>query len=136
MNSTTISNTTSKKSKAENYNQSEGENSTVNKLNKSSISDNAMAQTKISNQDRVNVTEEKKQTGAVISSNSNTGGVSASKNVNKTNMVPKKPKKRRVQFSRNYLDVVYVESYKKYNIDVSMNGQDQGDIIRCRCLIF
>jgi hypothetical protein len=137
MNSTSTSNTTAKKVKPENINQNDGDNSSINKINKSSTSEYGTSQTKISNQEKLNLNEEKKQNGDSISKKSNSVGPSTTiKFQNKPNQAQKRPKRRRVQFNKNYLDVVYVESYKKYNIDVSMNGQEQSDIVRCRCLIF
>jgi len=137
MNSTSTSNTTTNKIKPENINQNDGDNSSNYKINKSNNSDNGTLQTKISSQDKFNLNEEKKQNGDSISKNRNSGGVSSSFILqNKPNQVNKRSKRRRVQFNKNYLDVVYVESYKKYNIDVSLNGQEQNDIVRCRCIIF
>jgi len=137
MNSTSTSNTTAKKIKPENINQNDGDNSSNYKINKSNNSDNGTIQTKISSPDKLNLNEEKKQNPESISKNGNSVGASSSfKLQNKPNQVNKRSKRRRVQFNKNYLDVVYVESYKKYNIDVSLNGQEQNDIVRCRCCIF
>jgi hypothetical protein len=37
---------------------------------------------------------------------------------------------------KNFLDVVNVESYKKYNVDMSYNEPEHEDTTRCKCLIF
>jgi hypothetical protein len=45
-------------------------------------------------------------------------------------------KKLRVKFKNDFVQIVAVESYKKYNIDVSTNEGDYRESTKCRCLIF
>jgi hypothetical protein len=106
---------------------------------KSVISDNQTS-TKNLNQDKMIVPEEKKQ---YISDNSNISNIGVinsppvnSKNLMRKQTAIKKGKKKRVTFNKNYLDIVNVESYKRFNVDVSINGQEQNEIVRCRCSIF
>jgi hypothetical protein len=48
---------------------------------------------------------------------------------------PGKPKK--LIFKKKFAEVVIVESYKKYNVDLSYNDPvSQGETTRCRCQIF
>lgn len=45
--------------------------------------------------------------------------------------------KKKVNFKENnFLDIVLVESYKKYNVDMSYNESEKGETTRCRCSIF
>jgi hypothetical protein len=37
---------------------------------------------------------------------------------------------------KNFLDVVNVESYKKYNVDMSYNEPEHEETTRCKCLIY
>ncbi len=60
-----------------------------------------------------------------------------SKSNNKSNSNShKKPKKRVVWKSQKFVDMVDVESYRKYNVDMSYNEPEQQETTRCRCLIF
>ena len=44
---------------------------------------------------------------------------------------------KKVAFKKKFLDIVYVESYKKYNIDLSYGDPvNSSESTRCRCLIF
>jgi hypothetical protein len=45
-------------------------------------------------------------------------------------------KKLRVKFKNDFVHMVAVESYKKFNIDVSTNEGDNRESTKCRCLIF
>ena len=53
---------------------------------------------------------------------------------NKTVVLDTK-KKYRVKFKNDFVKIINVESYKKYNIDVSTN-EENGETTKCRCLIF
>lgn len=137
MNST-LSTSPLSKNKKEKQLSSDGENSSSTKISRNNITEN-QSDYKNTIQDK-NVVNDKKQFLSVNSYNSNVGVVNSpatsSKNLKRKQSVMKKGKKKRVTFSKNYLDVVYMESYKRYNVDVSTNGQEQNEIVRCRCSIF
>jgi len=56
--------------------------------------------------------------------------------LNKTVALSESNKKNRVKFEKNFVHVVAVESYKKYNMDMSYNDAEQNESTKCRCLIF
>lgn len=50
---------------------------------------------------------------------------------------PKTKRKKKVNFrEKNFVDIVNVESYKKYNVDISMDVRGSNEKVRCRCIIF
>lgn len=57
-------------------------------------------------------------------------------NRNKTISVSTIKKKIGVKFKKDFIQTVSVESYKKYNIDMSTNDQESHETTKCRCLIF
>ncbi len=105
--------------------------SSVNKNSRSIISDKPMPRKNSSAEKKE---EERKQHNSAYLNTSNTAKLTSP--IKRKQSVSKKTKKRRVMFNKNYLDVVYVESYKRYNIDVSSNGPEQNENVRCRCSIF
>ncbi len=45
--------------------------------------------------------------------------------------------KKKVTFKeKNFLDIVTVESFKKYNVDMSFNEMEPHESIRCKCIIY
>lgn len=113
------------------------------------------SQTKTLEKSPSRIAEDKKQSGRDIFNldNSNPENVSREKKNrsrspsvsskkmrnNKSNNLAEKNKKmkKRVNFrEKNFLEVVIVESYKKYNVDMSYNEPDSEETTRCRCLIF
>jgi hypothetical protein len=56
--------------------------------------------------------------------------------VNKKVALSESNKKNRVKFKKNFVDMVVVESYKKYNMDMSYNDAEPNESTKCRCLIF
>jgi hypothetical protein len=58
-------------------------------------------------------------------------------NRSKTKSESNKKSRKKVTFKeRNFLDIVNVESYKKYNANMSFNEPGSEETTRCRCLIF
>lgn len=55
---------------------------------------------------------------------------------NKTVAVGEANKKNRVKFKKDFVSTVVVESYKKYNVDMSYNDTETNESTKCRCLIF
>jgi hypothetical protein len=53
----------------------------------------------------------------------------------KSNLTVNKKQKRRVAFEKNFVNITYVESYKKYNVDMSYNDPEPQETTRCRCII-
>ena len=45
-------------------------------------------------------------------------------------------KKFRVKFKNDFVQTIAVESYKKYNVDMSNNDGESGETTKCRCEIF
>lgn len=46
-------------------------------------------------------------------------------------------KKRKVTFrEKTFVEVIMIESFKKYNCDMSMMGEDSREPTRCRCILF
>jgi hypothetical protein len=45
-------------------------------------------------------------------------------------------KRRRVVFNKNFVEIVNVESYKKYNVDISEMNNDQHEKVTCKCMIY
>ena len=60
------------------------------------------------------------------------------KNMKNSNFSPKNDlKEKKVKFKKNFLQVINVESWKKYNLDNSNSEPvKKGEKIHCRCLIF
>jgi hypothetical protein len=131
MNST-ISTNLSIKTKIEKSNPDDVDGSEIIKNNRSNISDNQNKR-KTSSAEKLNKNEDRKLSNTVNLNNSNVATAVSPLKRKQTN---RKGKKRRVVFSKNWLDVVHVESYKKYNIDVSTNEPETNNIVRCKCLIF
>jgi len=55
---------------------------------------------------------------------------------NKTVCLNNKKGKNRVKFKKNFVTTIVVESYKKYNVDMSFNDIEGNEGAKCRCLIF
>jgi hypothetical protein len=74
-------------------------------------------------------------TGVSKSNIDRTGSPGAIKRGSKSSAVTKKGK--RVCFSKILVDTVIVESYKKYNMDMSYeDSNNKQETIKCKCLIF
>jgi len=55
---------------------------------------------------------------------------------NKTVSLADSKKKARVKFKKEFVSIVVVESYKKYNVDMSYNDSESNETTKCRCLVF
>jgi len=55
---------------------------------------------------------------------------------NKTLSLADSNKKARVKFKRDFISTVEVESYKKYNEDMSNSESEAHETTKCRCLVF
>jgi len=55
---------------------------------------------------------------------------------NKTVSLADSKKKVRVKFKRDFISTVEVESYKRFNVDMSNNESETNESTKCRCLIF
>jgi hypothetical protein len=73
-----------------------------------------------------------------------TNPASSKSNIDKSgSLVPNKriPRKtvskgKKVSFNKNLVDTVVVESYKKYNIDMSYDESSKPETTKCKCLVF
>jgi hypothetical protein len=110
---------------------SPGKTSDINKKRKSEFSD-------ISNV-RTQVNDKSMQGGETPESrNIDRQKAKTTLNRSKTSIQKEQKKsKRRVTFrEKQFLDIVNVESYKKYNMDMSYCEPDHEEPTRCRCLVF
>lgn len=55
---------------------------------------------------------------------------------NKTVSLLDSNKKTRVKFKKDFVQTIQVESYKKYNVDMSYNDSESTETTKCRCSIF
>ena len=55
---------------------------------------------------------------------------------NKTMNLPQQKKKSGVKFKKDFIQTINVESYKKYNMDMSNNESESNQSVKCRCEIF
>jgi len=55
---------------------------------------------------------------------------------NKTVSLADSNRKIRVKFKKDFVTTIVVESYKKYNVDMSYNDTETGEKTKCRCVIF
>ena len=123
-------------SKLENKSVSEFDTSAVIKANKSSNSDYSKRN---SNNMGDALKEDNKQASLTnmykFGKGSSTTGSKFIKSGSRQSGLKGERRKKAV-FRKNFLDVVYVESYKKYNVDMSTDQQEENQIVRCKCVIF
>lgn len=55
---------------------------------------------------------------------------------NKTVSLMDSNKKSKVKFKKDFVQIIQVESYKKYNVDMSYNEGETNESTKCRCIIF
>ena len=123
-------------SKLDNRSISESDNSAIVKANKSQKSD-------FSKRNSSNVgdglNQENKQAGLMNMYKFGKGSSTSGSKIIKSGLRQsgsKGDRKKKAVFRKNFLDVVYVESYKKYNLDMSADQPEENQIVRCKCLIF
>lgn len=58
------------------------------------------------------------------------------RNLSEIEKIPIKPKKKAVFGPRNFVEIIKVESYKRYNIDTSLGIQTEDEEALCDCVIF
>jgi hypothetical protein len=71
-------------------------------------------------------------TAAISKSNIDRSGSPSSVKKQRSSM----KKGKRVSFNKTLVDTVIVESFKKYNIDMSYEDSGKSDTIKCKCLIY
>jgi hypothetical protein len=81
---------------------------------------------------KMELTRGKNDTTSITKSNINITGSPSNNKKSRTSV--KNIKK--VSFSKNIVDTIIVESYKKYNLDMSYDESGKSDTIKCKCLIF
>ena len=63
-----------------------------------------------------------------------TPNIKSSKSVYQNNILKKKFKKKKVTFKKKFVDIVNIESYKKYNLNKSLNNDSEDT--KCSCIIY
>ena len=63
-----------------------------------------------------------------------TPNIKSSKSVYQNNILKKKFKKKKLTFKKKFVDIVNIESYKKYNLNKSLNNDSEDT--KCSCIIY
>ena len=54
---------------------------------------------------------------------------------NSTDTPSKRKYKKKVSFEKNMIEYINIESFKKYNIDISVNEMPKKDNTKCHCIV-